>query len=401
MNILKPFSNTLTLYRNAYSGLSSSTWLLSVVMLVNRSGTMVLPFMTIYLTAMGFSLFHAGIVVGLFGAGAVCGGYLGGKLTDRIGFHQIQMFTLAGGGVLFIVLGVMKSYPLICLFTFVLSLVNEAFRPANNTAIAHYSKEENRTRSFSLNRLAINLGWAVGGTLGGIIASFNYHLLFWIDGLTNIFAAVLLHYLLKPDRAQAEDHRVKAEAPPVKSAFRDQPYLFFIGLSILYGICFFQLFSTLPVYYKNNLRLSEFYIGLLMGLNGIIIVVVEMVVIFQLEAKKKMMLFISTGTWLTALSFIIFNLLPSQVFTAIISVILVTFGEMFAMPFMNTYWTSRTTAANRGQYAGLYTMAWSVAQVAGPIGGTWMAGHFGFRVLWWVVGGLCLITAFLFRTVKG
>ena len=98
---------------------------------------MVLPFMTIYLTGIGFSLFQAGIVVGMFGAGAICGGYIGGKLTDKIGFYRIQLITLIGGGCLFILLGLMKSYPLICLFTFILSLVNEAFRPANNTAIAH------------------------------------------------------------------------------------------------------------------------------------------------------------------------------------------------------------------------------------------------------------------------
>lgn len=361
---------------------------------------MVLPFMTIYLTAMGFTLFHAGIVVGLFGAGAICGGYLGGKLTDKWGFHYIQLITLSGGGILFIALGLMKIYPLICLFTFILSLVNEAFRPANNTAIAHYSKEENRTRSFSLNRLAINLGWAIGGTLGGIIASFNYHLLFWIDGMTNIFAAILLYYLLKTKPVPEPDHKTKPAIPLVRSAFHDQPYLFFIGLAILYGTCFFQLFSTLPVYYKNTLHLSEFHIGMLMGLNGIIIVVVEMVVVFRLEAKKKIMLFISTGILLTALSFIIFNLLPSHPTTAVLSVILVTFGEMFAMPFMNTYWISRTIPANRGQYAGLYTMAWSLAQVVGPTGGTWIAGHYGFTILWWIVGGICLLTGLLFRTAK-
>ena len=400
MKTINPFSSTLTLYKNAYSGLSRSTWLLSAVMLVNRSGTMVLPFMTIYLTAMGFTLFHAGIVVGLFGVGAICGGYLGGRLTDKWGFHEVQLFTLGGGGMLFIVLGLMKSYLLICLFTFILSLVNEAFRPANNSAIAQYSKEENRTRSFSLNRLAINLGWAFGGTLGGFIASFNYHLLFWIDGLTNIFAAFLLHYLLKSKPAPEPERESKPAIPAVRSAFHDKTYLLFISFAMLYGTCFFQLFSTLPVFYKNHLHLSEFYIGMLMGLNGIIIVVIEMVLVFRLEAKQKIMMFISTGLLLTAGSFIIFNLLPAHPITAIVSVILVTFGEIFAMPFMNTYWTRRTIPANRGQYAGLYTMAWSVAQVAGPTGGTWVAGHYGFHILWWITGGICLLTGILFRTVK-
>ncbi|MBS1566044.1 MAG: MFS transporter, partial [Bacteroidetes bacterium] len=88
----------------------------------------------------------------------------------------------------------MKSFPLICTFTFLLSFINEAFRPANSTAIAFYSKEENRTRSYSLNRLAINLGWAVGSVIGGIIAKFSYEWLFWVDGFTNILAAGLMWY---------------------------------------------------------------------------------------------------------------------------------------------------------------------------------------------------------------
>src|SRR5215510_12781494 len=153
-------SATLKTYVNAYSGLSKSTWLLSLVMLINRSGTMVIPFMTLYLTSpqMGYSIAQAGIVFGLFGLGAFTGAFLGGKLTDKIGFYPVQLITLMGGGVLFMILGQMKSYGLICLFTYLLSFVNEAFRPANSTAIAFYSKEENRTRSYSLNRLAINIG---------------------------------------------------------------------------------------------------------------------------------------------------------------------------------------------------------------------------------------------------
>src|SRR6516162_5626810 len=132
-------ARTVSLYRNAYSGLSRSTWLLSVVMLVNRSGTMVIPFMTIYLTqpSMGYSIGQAGIVMGLFGAGAICGGFIGGRLTDKFGFHPVQLVALTGGGILFIVLGMMRSFSLICVFTFFLSLVNDAFRPANSTAIAH------------------------------------------------------------------------------------------------------------------------------------------------------------------------------------------------------------------------------------------------------------------------
>src|SRR5262245_33584676 len=135
---------TARTYRNAYAGLSRETWLLSLIMLINRSGTMVIPFITLYLTKkLGYSVKEAGIVFGLFGAGAFSGAWLGGKLTDRIGFHAVQMITLLGGGIMFMVLGQMQTYFSICVVTYALGFVNEAFRPANSTAIAFYSKEEN------------------------------------------------------------------------------------------------------------------------------------------------------------------------------------------------------------------------------------------------------------------
>src|SRR5687767_9161516 len=243
------FGTTQT-YRKAYSGLSGSTWLLSLIMLINRSGTMVIPFMTLYLTSpeMGFSLAQAGMVFGLFGAGAFSGAYFGGKLTDRIGFYPVQLITLLGGGILFLVLGQMKSYPLICLFTFLLTFVNEAFRPANSTAIAFYSNESNRTRSYALNRLAINLGWALGSGLGGILAHKNYELLFWVDGCTNIAAACLIGLFLKPVKQQASV-KPNINDPLIRSAYRDRTYLIFAFITMLFACCFFQIFTNLPVYF--------------------------------------------------------------------------------------------------------------------------------------------------------
>src|ERR1700722_3761614 len=100
------------LYKNAYSGLSPASWWLGLVMLVNRSGTMVVPFMTLYLTqTMHYSIGKAGIIMALFGAGAVCGGLLGGRLTDKVGFYNIQIYALVCGGIMFIVLGQMQSFP--------------------------------------------------------------------------------------------------------------------------------------------------------------------------------------------------------------------------------------------------------------------------------------------------
>lgn len=375
---------------------------MSVVMLVNRSGTMVIPFMTIYLTrpAMGYSIGQAGAVVGIFGLGAVCGGWLGGRLTDRIGFHRVQLFTLAGGGLLYMLLGQIKSYPLICGCTFILSLVNEAFRPANSTAIAAYSKEENRTRSYSLNRLAINLGWATGGAIGGILASINFHLLFWVDGGTNLLAVLLLRFFLTPSAYAAGKRMQRTAGETAVSPYRDRIYLFFIVCTILFAACFFQLFSILPVYYKKTLHLPEYMIGLLMTTNGLLIACFEMVLVFKMEGRKENLVYIAYGTFAVGAAYFLLNILPLSVYTAYFCMFLTTAGEIMAMPFMNSFWISRTSPSNRGQYAGLYTIAWSTAQVIGPAGGAEIAQHAGFRFLWWLVGGVCLLAGIGFRRLR-
>ncbi|GGA87542.1 MDR family MFS transporter [Puia dinghuensis] len=396
-------TRTISLYRDAYSGLSRSTWLLSVVMLVNRSGTMVIPFMTIYLTqpSMGYTIGQAGAVIGIFGLGAVCGGFLGGRMTDRFGFHRVQLVTLTGGGMLFILLGQMRSYPLICGCTFLLSVVNEAFRPANSTAIAAYSKEENRTRSYSLNRLAINLGWAVGGAIGGILASINYHLLFWVDGCTNLLAAFLLRRFLGEAMTSVATHGEDQQpADAMLTPYRDKIYLWFICCTILFATCFFQLFSVLPVYYKRTLHMPEYMIGLLMTMNGLIIAVFEMILVFRLEGRRENLYYIVYGAGLVGVSYLLLNILPLSVAAVFFCMVLTTVGEILAMPFMNSFWVSRTTSTTRGQYAGLYTIAWSTAQVVGPAGGAEIADRVGFKPLWWLVGGVCFVAAMGFRWLR-
>lgn len=390
----------LNLYRNAFSGLSKSTWWLAFILLVNRSGTMVVPFLTIYLTEQyNYSIAQAGIVMGLFGAGAVAGGFVGGRLTDKYGFYSIQLITLLGGGILFIVLGQMKSYPLICLFTFLLSFVNEAFRPANATAVAYYSTPENRTRSYSLNRLAINLGWAVGGGLGGLLASVNFEMLFWVDGFTNITAAILLWRFLKPVTTKttvAHDHAIDPRA----SAYRDKLYLWFIVFTTLFAMCFFQLFTNLPVYLKQQLHFSESFIGLLMAVNGLIIAFIEMIFVYQLEGRRSGLYYITIGVALCAFSYFMYNLLPGTATLAVSAMVVITFGEILSMPFMNAFWISRSQVHNRGQYAGLYTIAWATAQVLGPVLGSQLAEHYDFYSLWWAVGFVCLVAAAGFYYVK-
>jgi len=385
-------ASTIQLYKNAYTGLSRKTWYLSIVMLINRSGTMVVPFMTIYATQqLHFSITQAGFVMGLFGVGAIVGAFIGGRITDKFGFYPMQTAALMLGGAMFIITGYMRTYPSLCISTFLLSVCNESFRPANATAIAFYSKEENRTRSYSLNRLAINLGWAVGGALGGFLASVNYDLLFWVDGCTNIVAAILLLKLLP--YVKSGSRHIEYKEIIKKPAYRDTIYILFLILTVLFATCFFHLFTILPVFYKTKWLLNEQFIGMLMALNGIIIVLIEMVLIYKFEGKKANTSYIQRGVLIVGIGYAIINILPVAAWCAVLSMIVITLGEIFSMPFMNSFWISRTSINNRGQYASMYTIAWSIAQIAAPTLGSQVAANISYNVLWWLIAVICLIAS--------
>lgn len=354
---------------------------------------MVVPFMSIYcIHQLHFNIVQAGVIMMLFGLGAISGAFAGGKLTDKIGFYDLQVGALLSGGLLFIVLSYQRTFLTLGIGTFILSFCNESFRPANSAAIAHYSNNDNRTRSYSLNRLAVNLGWAFGGALGGFIASINYHLLFWVDGCTNIVAALLLLRLMP--RSNISKTIEKRDDTIVSiSAYKDKIYLVFIFLSTLFAMCFFQFFVMQPVFYKLDWHFNERTIGFLMAFNGILIAVIEMVMVHYLEGKRNGLVYISSGILMGSVCFALLNLLPHSVLVAAILVVVITFSEMLSMPFMNAFWISRCTVNNRGEYAALYTMSWSAAQVIAPFVGGELIAYGGFNLLWWILCAVSLVSA--------
>lgn len=184
-------------YCAAFEGLPVQLWVLALVMLVNRSGAMVLAYLTLYLTSqVGFSDASAGYMIGIFGTGSIVGAYLGGRLVEWIGAVKVQTFCLLAAVPGYLLLPVWREPWAIAINVFLLSLATEAVRPANGTVVAKVSKPEDRTRAFALQRLAANLGFACGGAIGGFLAEFDYRLLFVVDAATTFGAAcILMAYL--------------------------------------------------------------------------------------------------------------------------------------------------------------------------------------------------------------
>ena len=296
---------TLALYRNAYGGLPRTSWLLSLIMLINRSGSMVIPFMGVYLTQkLHFSLSEAGTIITIFGIGSIIGTYIGGWLTGKIGQYYVQFWSLMAGGFGFFVLMFMQTFWQISACIFIISIIVESLRPANVASVAQYSKAENLTRSYSLNRLAANLGYAIGPTLGGFLAAYDFRYLFLADGITCISAALFFRFWFKPTKIEKSKIIAPTQEDKSKSPYQDYPFLIAVGLTALCVITFFQMFTVMPLYFKQECFYSEQKIGFILSLNGLLVALFEMLIVYKLGEKVSQLKMAGYGTlilWLLRL----------------------------------------------------------------------------------------------------
>ncbi|WP_066759733.1 MDR family MFS transporter [Crocinitomix algicola] len=387
------------LYINSFKGLSPEVWWLALITLINRAGTMVVPFLSLYLTEdLKFTLPQVGWIMSAFGLGSVVGSWIGGKLTNHIGGYRTMILSLVGSGFLFIGVQFLHTFNTLLIGIFLVMLVADMFRPAMFVALSAYSKPENKTRSITLIRLAINLGFAGGPAVGGlIITAIGYGGLFWVDGLTCIFAGLLILKILNPKRAPSMD-----DVSPNHSAspYKDGVFLLFILAMCVFGLAFMQFFSTIPIYYKDVHVLTEFEIGLLFGANGFLIFLVEMPLVKYFEDRKTSTIrLMIIGALMVGFSFVLLNF-TSWSGIVVISVLLITMGEIIAFPFSNSFAMNRANRGNKGEYMALYTIAFSFAHIFSHNGGLQLIDKLGFYTTWFLIGGLGLIAVFLLLVVK-
>ena len=387
-------------YKDAYSGLPRSAWILSLVEFINRSGYMVFFFMTLYLTqTYGFSPTKAGQAISSFGLGALLGTYPGGKLSDMIGAFNVQKASLVLTGILYIWLGYLTSYFTILIFMFLLGVISEALHPANATAMSQVCPPKLRTKGFALNRLATNLGITIGPPIGGLLAMINYKLLFWVDGLTCLAAAAVFIILLKPGRPPVNENETQQTSN--KSPWKDFYFLKIVGFTLFMGLIFVQLFSTFPLYFRTVYNLKENLIGMLIAFNTVMIVLFEMILINAIQ-KKNQTKIIAFGFLLLAEGFALMPLGRGFLYGAF-TVMVWTVGEMLAFPTLTALIANISDDSNRGRYMGIFSLAFAVALFVGPALGSKIYDKWGPDVLWFGTGvaGIFIFFGFLsLRKIK-
>ncbi len=379
-------------YINNFRGFSREIWILTFVTFINRAGTMVLPFLSKYLKEdLHFNLDQVGWILVCFGIGSMAGSWLGGKLSDKIGFYKIMIFSLFVSGLLFFGLQYITSFVGLCIGLIVLMTVADMFRPAMFVSLAAYSKPEDRTRSLTLVRLAVNLGFAAGPALGGlIIMAIGYKGLFWVDGATCIISILIFALLVKEKKKTAEQ-KIKISETDRVSVFKDRPFWIFLAMCVITGVLFFQLFTTLPIYYTEQFGLTEFETGLLLTLNGVLIFFLEMPIVSFVERKKINKVWIATlGCLLMGLSMFVV-LLNFWVGFLIFMILFMTVGEMFSFPFSNSFAMSRAPKGHEGRYMAIFTMSFSLAHIISAKLGMSIIDSFGYQYNWLFMGLIGLI----------
>jgi predicted MFS family arabinose efflux permease len=236
--------------------------------------------------------------------------------------------------------------------------------------------------------MAINLGFSIGPALGGWLAyRLGFQWLFVLDALTCWGAAILYRLSLKP---KTEGLAGGSGARQDKfAAFRDRSYVVFLFFFMWASIAFMQFFYVVPVYLQEVFRMHEAQIGLLIALNGFIIVLVEMPLVKHLEGRFTKTGLIQAGVVFIAASYLVYSVSGLWFLGPWLSIILVTIGEILTLPFANVLAQQRSSPSNRGAYMALYATSFSLAHIIAPSMGLQVAGRVGYPAVWGLLAVLC------------
>jgi len=370
-------------YLKNFSQFSVEVKVLAVTTFINRLGAMVVPFLSKYmLEELHFSYSQIGWVMVCFGVGSFLGTWISGKLSDKIGFYKVMVFSLFTSGLLFILLQFLTTFYSFCLGVLLLTTVSDMYRPAMLVSLDTYAGKKERTRALSLVRSSVNLGFMFGPLIGGIIITLlDYTFLFYIDGLTCILSILLFAFFVKEKKLPYKLKTFK-HLKEDNSVFQDKPFLVHLLVTLITGILFFQMFTTLSLYYKEVFNFSSIESGLFLALNGVIILLFELSIVAYVESRNLDKLsIVSYGVLAMAVSYL-FLLIEHNVFALVAMMIFMTVGIMLTFPFANSFVKKRSLKKQEGKFMAVFTMSYSVAHILSTKTGMTIIADYGYRANW-------------------
>lgn len=410
---------------NPWRGLKNiprNVWLVAFATLINRSGTMVIPFLALFLIkGRGVNAADAGLVLTFYGAGSLVTAPFVGKLSDKLGALRVMKISLVLTGVMLFFYPHISSYFLILGYTLIWSVIGEAFRPANLSFISNEAEPERRKTAFALNRLAINLGMSIGPVVGGFLSLINFDFLFYVDGITSLLAGGFL-MIAKFGKTEAGNKKAEFRKTEVaddslnnispassilkpvssikhqESIFHDKRFLLFMLSLIPANIVFFQHIGAMPIFIVRDLGLRESVYGMLMAINTVMIIFIEVPLNNAMsnwsDRKAAALGALLCGIGFGAMAF------AHEIIFLIVTIVIWTFGEMIYFPASASYISSVSPEERRGEYMGYFQMTFSFALMTGPWIGTIVLENFGSVILWSAAFMFAALSAVMFFFFK-
>jgi MFS family permease len=353
--------------RSRIDGLPAPYWWLWLGTLINRAGTFIEPFAILYLTGpRHLSIATAGTVVTVWGAGSLVSQPIGGYLTDRIGRRttlSLGMFAVAFALGL---LALARGLPAIMLAALFLGIVGDIYRPAASAAVADLLDGEQRTRAFALQFWAINLGFSVAALSAGLLVQLGFGTLFAVDALTSLlFGLVVLRKV--PETRPASAVRHGHEEPAWRLMLRDRMLLALVALFLCYATLYGQVYVTLPLAVRDA-GLGTGSYGLIMAVNGIVIVIVQPLVLNLIARAPRTVLL--PVTMLLVGGGIALSGVCNNTWAFALTVVVWTLGEIGQTTALMALVASIAPEALRGRYMGAVGLAWGASGMLAPFVGS-------------------------------
>jgi len=380
--------------KNPYANIPVPIWLIVAITLISRSSSMVLIFLPLYLGLKLKNIVLIGEVISLYGLGEIIGSYLGGIFSDKFGLQRVQAYSFFIVGTLFFLLSFIDYIPLIMIGIFFAGLFTAAARPATSSALAKFSTPETRAKAYALNYQAMNLGGAIGPIIGGMLASMNYSWIFMLDGAANIVASFVVWLCFRKYSMAADPQEVIMQSR--QTPWGNSCFLLLLLLTFFIGFCFFQVFSIYPLYLASSYHLNVANIGYIIAINGLLIILFQMPITAYLKKFSRLKT-IGIGGLLISLGYFI---LPfgSNCYFAMLTMIIITLGEMIAIPLLFDFASQIAPSHQKGQYLGLLTVAlMSGPLLVAPTISSYLYHVFSPVMLWRVIGLLGMVIFIGFR----
>lgn len=363
------------------SDLPSTYWYLWTGILINRLGSFVIPFLTLYLTSQrGIPVSQAALAVSLFGAGSFVAQLLGGELADRLGRRPVMLMSLFSTPAVMLILGFARTLPLIGICTLLLGFFTDLLRPALSAAVADLVPSAARTRAFGYQNWAINLGFSLAPVLAGFMARYNYLLLFIGDALTTFVFGLIVLARVPETRPAAAAHAAHAGIRErIGQLGREPILLLFSFLTLFIGIIYVQGYVTLPVDMGAH-GLGPQYYGQAIAMNGVLIVLLS-IQVSNAAGKWPRFTAMALAAFLLGAGYGL-NGLARSLPVYVLAVAVWTLGEITASAVAPALIADLSPVDLRGLYQGIWGASWSLSFFIGPLAGGWVYQHFGPTTLW-------------------